>query len=149
MSGAASAVRADGPQDLMFPHRDTCYMRDYGPDHLASYPAQRVVKFALIQTTEGVPAGMLGLWVRLTVRNSPAGQRFDGIGYCAADGPKRLSCTMEGDAGSFTVTPAKNGAVLVEVCPQGVSFEGGNGFETLESDRGDDRTFILYPAVCS
>jgi len=29
-----------------------------------------------------------------------------------------------------------------------MSFENERGFETLDRDRGDDRSFLLSPAVC-
>jgi hypothetical protein len=148
MSLAVQPALADGPQQRMFPGPESCYQREYGPEHLSAHPAQRVVEIALIQSTEGVPSGMLGLWVRLTLRNSPAGQRLDAMAYCEAAGAAKLSCLMEGDAGSFVVAAVDDTSVRLDVGSAGMGFEGETGFDTLAADSGDDRSFILHAATC-
>jgi hypothetical protein len=67
---------------------------------------------------------------------------LEGLSYCETSAGI-LSCGMEGDAGSFTVSPAKGGAVIVTVGSYGLALEGAGGFVTLEARRGDDRSFIL------
>lgn len=61
----------------------------------------------------------------------------------------RSTAGLEGDAGGFQITPAKNGAILIEVSSDGMTFENDSGFATLERDAGDDRSFLLRPAACS
>jgi hypothetical protein len=141
----ASTVAAQSPAQAMFPNQSGCYIRQYSPDHLASHPAQRVTTILLVPEAS-IAAPMLGLWVNVTLRGVPGGE-YEALAYCENSGTL-LSCGMEGDAGSFTVRPDKNGSVLVDVGRYGMSFENERGFETLESSRGDDRSFRLNPAVC-
>lgn len=144
---AGFPVAAQSPTDLMFPNRSGCYIRQYSPDHLAKHPEQRVTTMLLLP--EGsVDGPLLGLWVNVSMRNVPGGQgEFEALSYCE-NIEDTLYCTMEGDAGAFTLRPRKDGAVLLEVGRYGMSFENERGFETLESKRGDDRSFLLNPAVC-
>ena len=142
---AATSLAAQSPADKMFPQRAGCYIRQYSPDHLESHPAQRVTTILLLAEAS-IDEPMLGVWVNVSLRGVPGGE-FEALSYCetVAD---TLSCGMEGDAGSFTLRPDKNGKVLLEVGRYGMSFENERGFETLDRDRGDDRSFLLSPAVC-
>lgn len=141
----AGPVAAQSPIDQMFPNASSCYQRIYSPDHLTSHPAQRVTKVSLMQD-RSVGAPYFGLTVRVSLRGVPGGT-FGGVGYCENNGGL-MYCGMEGDAGGFTIEPAKNGAVLVTVSSGGMGFENERGFATLERDVGDDRSFLLQPAVC-
>ena len=130
----------------MFPGPTSCYTRVYTPDHLTQHPAQRVTTLSLTPDFQFADP-LLGLHVRLILRGSPGGA-FEGYGYCENEGADTLYCALEGDAGGFTVTPAKGGSVLVTVSSLGMSFENSAGFVTLDRNRGDDRTFLLRPAPC-
>lgn len=141
---AAFPLAAQSPQDLMFPTRATCYAREYSAAHLAEHPAQRVTSIALTPADGTGTDPRLQLWVTLTVKDWP-GEQLLALGYCENNGADTLYCGMEGDAGGFTVTPAKGGAVLVSVSSLGMGFEGERGFVTLERTRGDDRQFLLQP----
>lgn len=138
---------AQSPQDRMFPDADTCYARIYTQDHLAQHQAQRVTAIRLSPEFQ-IADPHLGLHVELVLRG-PRGGAFEGYGYCENLGGETLSCLMEGDAGGFTVTPAKGGTVLVTVSSRGLSFENETGFVTLESKKGDDRRFLLRPSPCN
>jgi hypothetical protein len=141
----AAPLAAQSPTDLMFPNKSGCYLRQYSTDHLAGHPAQRVTEISL--TAEGSIADpLLGLWVHATLRGVPGGE-FEALAYCENEGGQ-MYCGMEGDAGGFSVAPAKNGAVLVSVSSYGMGFENERGFEQLEPDRGDDRSFLLQPVPC-
>jgi hypothetical protein len=142
---STTPLAAQSPTDLMFPGRSGCYIRQYGPDHLARHPEQRVTTILLL--AEGsIAEPMLGVWVNVSLRGVPGGE-FEALSYCE-NIEDTLYCGMEGDAGAFTLRPAKDGAVLLEVARYGMSFENERGFETLESDRGDDRSFLLNSAAC-
>ncbi len=130
----------------MFPDVQTCYLRAYSDDHLEKHQAQRVVEISLTPDFQ-IADPLLGLRVELRLRGVQGGD-FEGYGYCENEGPSTLYCGMEGDAGGFTVTPAKGGAVLVTVSSLGMSFENDAGFVTLEQKKGDDRSFILRPSPC-
>jgi hypothetical protein len=142
---SAAPLAAQSPADRMFPLKSGCYIRQYGPDHLESHPEQRVTTIMLV--AEGSIAGpLLGLWVNVALRGGPGGE-YQALAYCENIGDT-LYCGMEGDAGAFTVRPDENGSVLVKVGRDGMSFENESGFATLESDRGDDRSFRLDAAIC-
>jgi hypothetical protein len=130
----------------MFPDASTCYARVYADAHLAKHPAQRVTRMRLTPDFQ-IADPLLGLHVELNLRGVPGGW-FEGIAYCENAGSKLLDCTMEGDAGGFSVTPARDGAVLLSVSGLGMSFENAGGFATLEADQGDDRNFLLRPSPC-
>lgn len=136
---------AGGLSETLFPGKSGCYGRSYSLSHLGTHPDQLVTDIALV--AEGSIADpMLGLWIFVELRGDIAGS-YEGLGYCE-DAGGRLICGMEGDAGSFTVTPDQSGAILVEVGPYGMSFEGDVDFITLMPDRGDDRSFLLKPTAC-
>lgn len=143
---SALPALAKSPQDQMFPGRDSCYARSYTEDHLATHPAQRVTEIAVIPDFT-IADPMLGLRVLVRLRGVPGGD-FEAFAYCENEGASTLYCGMEGDAGSFAITPAKNGAILIQVSSLGMSFENDSGFATLERNQGDDRSFILRPASC-
>ncbi len=116
-----------------------CYLRRYSAQHLRDHPEQRVAAMALgLVAMEGADA-VLSLGVRLR-----GGARYEGSAYCAQDG-EGLDCLMEGDAGRFSLTPGKKGALRLAVGARGISFEGADGFVTLEGTSGDDRVFLLPP----
>ena len=146
MSVAAAPVAAQSPMDRMFPDRSGCYLRQYSPDHLAKHPEQRVTRIALTAEAD-VADPMLGLWVDVTLRGVPGGE-YLALAYCE-NIDDTLYCSMEGDAGAFTITPRKDGAILIEVGRYGMSFENEAGFVSLEQKRGDDRSFLLQKVACS
>jgi hypothetical protein len=129
----------------MFPDAASCYERVYVQGHLADHPAQRVTRMALVPEDRHGES-VLGLWVSVTLRGVPGGD-FDALAYCE-NNASVLYCAMEGDAGSFQIQEAKNGAVLVSVSSYGMGFENDQGFVTLARTAGDDRSFLLQPAVC-
>lgn len=138
-------VLAQSPRDQMFPSDTICYARSYTASHLAEHPAQRVTDIQLVVDRSGIAKPLLGLSVRVSLRGVPGGQ-FEALAVCENNGGSTLYCAMEGDAGGFTVKPAQSGSVLVQVSSYGMSFENDRGFEMLERDAGDDRSFLLHPA---
>lgn len=61
------------------------------------------------------------------------------------DGDATLYCVMEGDAGAFQITPAKNGEILIAGSRLGMGFENDTAFATLAATFRDDRSFLLGP----
>ena len=116
-----------------------CYLRRYTRKHLDDHPDQRVMAIGLALYPGASDQVILNLYVRLR----PDGVRLMGSAYCDQDG-EGLDCRMEGDAGRFSLTGAKNGALRLAVAPVGVSFEGDE-FYTLAGTSGDDRVFLLPP----
>jgi hypothetical protein len=146
MAGLGAPAMAQSPWDQMFPLPDSCYRRTYSPDHLASHPMQRVTDMTLAATPDvpAYPWPAVSLGVRL---RGPDGGTAEAVAYCQNLGGSTLGCDMEGDAGAFMIEPAKAGAVLVTVSRAGIGFETDTGFATLEARQGDDRSFLLKPAV--
>ena len=142
----ASQALAESPIERFFPGKSGCYVRNYTAKHLASHPKQRVTGIAVIAEAS-IADPMIGLWTAVDLRGVPGGS-YEALAYCEPVSADALRCGMEGDAGSYTLSPSKDGAILIEVGPYGMSFEGDQGFATLESQSGDDRSFILYPAAC-
>jgi hypothetical protein len=138
-------AQAQSPQDRMFPRGDLCYARTYGVLHLGQHPEQRVTRFS-ISPDFVTAAPALALELRLDLRGNNGGA-FTAYAVCENEGDV-LYCTMEGDAGGFQISQARNRAILVEVSSRGMSFENEGGFTTLERNRGDDRSFLLRPAEC-
>ena len=143
---AATSAGAESPQDQVFPGPGSCYARSYSEDHLAKHPAQRVTRIA-ISPDFSIADPLLGVHLTLRLRGVPGGA-FEAFGYCENEGGDTLYCGMEGDAGGFAITPAKNGAILIKVSSLGMSFENETGFATLERNSGDDRSFLLQPVAC-
>ena len=143
---AATAAFAKSPQEQMFPGPDSCYARSYSDDHLTKHPAQRVTQIA-ISPDFTIADPMLGVHLTLNLRGVPGGA-FEAYAYCENEGGDTLYCGMEGDAGGFQITPAKQGGILIEVSSLGMGFENEAGFATLERNSGDDRSFLLKPVAC-
>ncbi len=118
----------------------TCYLRRYTADHLTKHPDQRVAAIGLALYPEASDQIILNLYVKLR----PGTVRALGSAYCDQDGGG-LNCHLEGDAGRFSMTLAKNGALRLTVAPRGISFEGATDFITLSGTSGDDRVFLLPP----
>ena len=140
---SALPVAAENAIRTFFPDEASCYGRSYSADHLKSHPEQRVTALA-IAPDFAIDHPMIGLWIVGSVRGVPDDD-IERYAYCENGAPGQLDCGMEGDAGSFTLSAAKNGGVLIEVGRYGMSFEGSSDFVTLDSHRGDDRSFILQP----
>lgn len=141
----AGPALAQSPTDLMFPSDARCYARKYTADHLARHPEQRVTGMALRPDRQAA-APLLGLWLTVTLRGAPGGT-FEALAACE-NIEHTLYCTMEGDAGAFSIEPDKGKAVLVTTGSRGIGLENEAGFVTLERDRGDDRSFLLRPEPC-
>ncbi len=142
----ATAVAAKSPQDLMFPDRTSCYARSYSASHLANHPGQRVTKIALRPDFDA-PGPFLTLKMTFVLRMVP-GDAFQAYAACENEGGDTLFCLLEGDAGGFQITPAKHGAILIEVSSLGMTLENDRAFATLEAKAGDDRSFLLHPVAC-
>lgn len=136
------SAQAQDMRQTRFPAPDSCFARDYDAAHLASHPAQRVTSLALSPDRTAVGEIYLWLWITGTIRGTD--DQLEAMAACEPVGDI-LDCSMEGDAGEFTIKPAKGGAILLEVGPYGMTFEIGSDVVTLEPDRGDDRTFLLRP----
>lgn len=141
---AAGPLAAESPREVMFPSDASCYAREYTAQHLADHPVQRVTSMALTPEGAQVEDPAMTVWVTATLRDWP-GEKLLAMAYCQVEDSDRMTCLMEGDAGAFTVQPAKGGAVLVTVGKAGMGFEGELGFATLRADAGDDRSFLLQP----
>ena len=138
----ASPAVGQTPREALFPSDASCYLRYYNADHLARQPAQTVQLIQVGPDQGQWESDVLVLKIGLDLRSTP--EHLLGYAYCEPAG-KGLACGMEGDAGSFQLTPARDGAIRIDIGPNGVSFEGETGFVTLEGSSGDDRSFVMPP----
>ena len=144
LTGVLAALPAPA-QDLRataFPGPGSCYARDYDAAHLAAHPKQRVTSLAISPDRTAFGERYLWLWIDGTLRGTD--DRLEALAACEKIGT-RLDCSMEGDAGEFTLRAAANRAILLVVGPYGMTFELGGDAITLQPDRGDDRSFLLLP----
>jgi hypothetical protein len=137
-------LAAQSPTDRMFPDDRSCYAREYGIAHLASHPQQQATSIALTPQGRSPDGLSRQVWVTATVRSMPG--KLEALAYCE-NISDQLYCQMEGDAGAFALTVARDGAVLLAVSSRGMTFEGETGFVTFERSRGDDRSFLLRPTA--
>lgn len=140
----ARPVTAQNLRDTHFASDGSCYLRHYSAAHLATHPDQRVQDIAIGPETDDPADHALILTLRVRLRGDAGGQGYSATAYCEPVGVG-MHCGLEGDAGSFTLAAAQGGALLLKVGGHGMSFEGDAGFLTLQSDRGDDRAFLLPP----
>lgn len=131
----------------MFAGAADCYARSYSAAHLADHPNQLVTDIALTPDRASPALGELRLILELRLRG--LAETLVATAYCDPAPATALDCKLEGDAGGFTVTPAKGDALTVTVGPFGMHFEGVRDFIEIRADRGDDRVFRLpRAAVC-
>lgn len=149
---ACAAMLASGPalaklpRDEIFGGPSSCYLRNYSLTHLAGHPDQTVRWIALSARPEESDDRTQAVTLSLRLRGD--GEFYRSTAYCEeADG--RLDCLMEGDAGAFSLRPAREGALLISVAPRGMAFEGSQGFVEISGSGGDDRSFLLPAAPVS
>lgn len=135
LPAAAEAVRW-----VMFPSDGACYLRQYSRDHLAANQNQMVTQIAIGPEYGQAEAAVLVLRVAVYVRGSD--EQFRGSAYCDTRGGS-LSCWLEGDAGQFSLTPAKNGAIKLQVGTSPLLFEGKRGYLGFGAEASDDNTFLI------
>ena len=129
----------------MFPPEAACFQRQYDAAHLAQHPRQQVVEIALTPAEGQVVSTSLVVDIAVTLR---AGDHYIGSAYCEPEG-NGLSCGMEGDAGAFSLSVRKGGALLLNVDPLGMSFENEQDFLTISGTSGDDRAFLMQPVAAA
>lgn len=147
ISGPASAE----PVRSLFGDGKTsgCYSRTYDAAHFAKHPQQRVRQIIFDYKPEESAEsrrnfGPLTFGVAVKFRSKVDG---DGgaVAYCN-DVAGRITCSAEGDAGSFEVTKAGPDQIQLRMT-RGLGFENDTkkGYVSLE-DGPDDKVFILRKA---
>lgn len=129
-------------QSAVFPSDAACYLRYYNKAHMAQHPNQRVQE--IMVGPDQTQWGSDPLAIKISVSLVNVSDYYRGIAYCT-DAGAGLACQMEGDAGAFQLTVARDGAIKIDLGPEGISFEGESGFMTLDGSRGDDRSFVMPP----
>ncbi len=150
----AAPCNAQSLRDTHFgaaaPHSAGCFARDYSPAHLVDHPQQRVTRIGLAPVPLDAPPGQVLMNIGVMLRDRPD-FLFSSFAYCEPNGP-RFDCALEGDAGTFTLTGAPKGALLLTVGPNDMVFEGQTDVITLRADAGDDRVFLIpnvSPDLCN
>jgi hypothetical protein len=131
---------AKSPREEMFGAGSACYARSYSLTHLAGHPDQRVRWIALSARPEESDGRYQAVDLSLRLRGDD--ETYQSTAYCEnEDG--HLYCLMEGDAGAFSLEPARDGAVLIKVARRGIAFEGSRDFVEISGTGGDDKSFLL------
>jgi hypothetical protein len=130
------------PREALFPSDVACYLRYYNKEHMAKHPNQRVQEIQVGPDYDQWGDDVLALRIRVSLVNNF--DNYFAVAYCDPAGAG-LACAMEGDAGSFQLTTARDGAIKIDLGPDGMSFEGESGFMTIEGSKGDDRSFVMPP----
>jgi hypothetical protein len=116
-----------------------CFARNYTKAHLAEHPDQLVTSITVTTSARSDRGQIKMLDVFVMMRGDP--YYYHAFAECKAKGDG-LSCLLEGDAGGFTLTGAKKGALLLTVGRLGMGFEGDR-FVEISGTRGDDRVFLI------
>jgi hypothetical protein len=144
---------AAGPLDATF-GKNACYARSYDAAHLARHPRQTVAKLALTfapANADGTRNAAARFELGFGFQLNGAGGWYDGNAICARKGAG-FACALEGDGGSFRLTPTKGGLRLDVVNRGGTDAAGnqinveGDDFGGFGKPGGDDLTFDLKPA---
>ncbi len=146
ISLSTEPLAAQGLAGRLFGAKPGCFARAYTADHLARHPVQQVTEITLSPDIAAMTMGGEVDAVMVSVRVRSGRAAYFGSASCERTGAA-LTCYREGDAGSFRLTEAANGALRLEVGPNGMSFEGIGDFVTLEGNSGDDREFLIPPAA--
>ncbi len=134
-----ATVRAEGVYDSHF-NQGSCFLREYGPSHLAKHPEQLVKQILLAPVPLDAPPGVKIFNLMVNLRGSD--DYPSAIAYCKAKG-KAMTCQIEGDGGSFTLTGQDRNALLLKVAASGLALEGARSTVEISGTRGDDRVFLL------
>ncbi|MBK6467109.1 MAG: hypothetical protein IPL38_00790 [Rhodobacter sp.] len=136
----ASPALARNLLDTVFPGGSGCYERLYSKSHLAEHPEQMVKRITLgISRSAPTSPDYTVTTVTVVLRGDP--EVYANDGYCKNKGDQ-IVCSMEGDMGGFTLKSAEDGAILLKVAKDGMSFEG-NRFVDISGASGDDRSFLM------
>lgn len=118
-----------------------CFLRQHDAAHMASHPGQQVKTIALGRTEYQPEDPRVIVRVMAMTR---AGQYLTGMASCGGEGD-RMMCHMEGDAGRFSLSAGRDGALRMDIAPEGISFAGDQGAYTIDGSAGGDRSFLLPP----
>lgn len=136
---AATTAQADDGFDTYF-KTGGCFVRDYTATHLADHPQQQVRYIALSPSLLPELENIRVLNVFVALRDND--YYYHAVANCAADG-QHLHCQMDGDAGTFTLEPARKGGLRLTVGPNDMEFKGNAPSVSLQANSGDDRVFLL------
>ncbi|NUB43229.1 hypothetical protein GEU84_002435 [Fertoebacter nigrum] len=121
---------------------DGCFVRSYTRAHLAQHPRQTVRQMMVIRSAERAPQG--GVVVDVLVAVNAPDPTHAIQASCTARGDRQVCVNTDGSQGGFTLSAAKNGALLMQLMPQGLVFGAAdNEGVWLQGDAGDDREFLI------
>ncbi|MCB1506587.1 MAG: hypothetical protein KDJ47_16550 [Hyphomicrobiaceae bacterium] len=126
----------------------TCFSRAYSAAHLAAHPRQQVAEIYLIPAPNGLNAEAGQLSVMLAVKLKGSADYMPN-GMICPPGPATLTCKLEDDGGTVTLSVRNSKRLAVEPGPNGIGVEGASGMEMIAKADGDDRLFLLDPAPVS
>lgn len=128
-----------------------CYFRVYDADHMTAHPHQTVTGIYVdYHPGEDASWSAKSFELAFAFRLKRSEEWFEGNAECKQRGSS-FACDLEGDGGSFTLTPGKPGGLQLAVVNRGgtdkkadqINLEGTNSFAGFGKPGGDDLVFVL------
>jgi len=145
---APLSVNANELFDRYFAEIDgakVCYSRTYDAAHLQQHPRQatRLIELAFdsAQRKRKSPTGS-AFEVTLGLMVKDKSELFMSPAYCSTENDSFL-CRVEGDGGTFRLTPSTSSGLTLRVIGDGIRMEGESGFIEVGGKRSDDNLFLL------
>ncbi len=153
-----AVAHADSLFEKYFANADggtPCYTRVYDAQHLRRNPHQKVRQITLAfdhaKASGDNPADARQFEVALGLTIKGMTELFTSPAYCSAE-RSGFVCRVEGDGGTFRITPGSSDGLTIEVVGDGLRFEGESGAIEVGGKESDDNRFILSrvgPERCS
>jgi hypothetical protein len=110
---ALTGAAANPLEDELARASNTCWERSYDAAHMKAHPKQLVAKIRLSTEVQDDGSIVAQLGFNLRKRNGVGGAHdYAAFGICKAKG-EGITCPSEWDAGTFSITKGKGGALLV------------------------------------
>jgi hypothetical protein len=144
-----AGAHADSLFEKYFANPDSgrpCYTRAYDAQHLRRNPHQKVRQIILAfhhgKAGRDKPANARQFEVALALMVKDTTELFTSPAYCSTE-RNGFVCQVEGDGGTFRITPGSNDGLTIEVVGDGLRFEGESNAIEVGGKRSDDNRFIL------
>lgn len=134
-----------GPFETIFSGGTGCYRRVYDRAHLKAHPLQRTIEIEIGYRPQpadrrGTESGLVQIYLFSRYRGDAKPLAGGHEAYCRPDG-RTTSCSVDGDAGGFFLTPLGRRSVRLEIKDR-LTIETDTDFVDMQAS--DDRTFVLY-----
>lgn len=135
--------------ESFFNASESCYGREYSPEHLKAHPQQKVEKIYINRALPRQEKAWLGdtplekpvRVMRLLFSVRGQDQLWEEFAGCELEGSK-VECSMECDAGQFSITARADGKILLTATSDEWYADCGEGERTFNTEP-DDKAFLM------